>query len=313
CGANKRGTAVASSVSSAEIVSGSEDLLEEILLRVPARQLIQLKLVSKKWLAFISGPEFCRRHSRRNAFPKASGVSMRRRRTEIVFISLTGKTHTSTSHSLDFVNYPPGLRILQSCNGLLLCSSLFIVGSTCDYYVCNPTTGRFSMLPPLLTAESDTVLGANLAFDPRKSPHYAVVCVRRSSSLVYRYEIEIYSSEIGNWSVCESPCVAPYYMFFDDAFFWNGALHWISLLGESIRFDVERRSLAKMRQVHTRGTHSRGKRRYNFFGNPHGPLHLIEIHGVRVTKFNIFLMEGDYASWVFKYQGDYPRSHCWLS
>ncbi|KAG8390235.1 hypothetical protein BUALT_Bualt01G0062700 [Buddleja alternifolia] len=47
------------SKSSAEIVASLDDLLTEILLRLPLKSLIRSKLVSKHWQSLITGPGFC--------------------------------------------------------------------------------------------------------------------------------------------------------------------------------------------------------------------------------------------------------------
>ncbi|KAF5932787.1 hypothetical protein HYC85_028958 [Camellia sinensis] len=103
-----------------------------------------------------------------------------------------------------FVHDPSDLRILQSCNGLLLCRGLHL-------YIYNPTTSQFATLPQpprrVLTPLRcfTTFYAYNLAFDPSKSPHYKVVSVNFSCGLPDHYELEIYSSETGLWSPSGDP------------------------------------------------------------------------------------------------------------
>ncbi|GKA49136.1 hypothetical protein Tco_0742094 [Tanacetum coccineum] len=80
-------------------------------------------------------------------------------------------------HSFGFAKEVDHVRILQSCNGLLLCS-----GSAwpVSYYVYNLSTNLFKMLlQPNYYLRDDSCFFCcgvfRLAFDPRKSSHYKVV------------------------------------------------------------------------------------------------------------------------------------------
>nr|GEW10435.1 hypothetical protein [Tanacetum cinerariifolium] len=80
-------------------------------------------------------------------------------------------------HSFGFAEEVDHVRILQSCNGLLLCS-----GSAWPvfYYVYNPSTNLFKRLPqPNYYLRDDSCFSSSgvfrLAFDLRKSSHYKVV------------------------------------------------------------------------------------------------------------------------------------------
>ncbi|GKE91409.1 hypothetical protein Tco_1572504 [Tanacetum coccineum] len=104
-------------------------------------------------------------------------------------------------HSFGFDKEVDHVRILQSCNGLLLCT-----GSEwlCFYYVYNPSTNLFKRLPQANYYLRDDLgffrCGVfRLAFDLRKSIHYKVVLAEHPSGDTW---IHIYSSETGNWSFC---------------------------------------------------------------------------------------------------------------
>ncbi|GJT30041.1 hypothetical protein Tco_0910316 [Tanacetum coccineum] len=80
-------------------------------------------------------------------------------------------------HSFGSVEEVDHVRILQSCNGLLLCS-----GSAWPvfYYIYNPSINLFKRLPqPNYYLRDDSCFFSSgvfrLAFDPRKSSHYKVV------------------------------------------------------------------------------------------------------------------------------------------
>ncbi|GJY47215.1 hypothetical protein Tco_0436278 [Tanacetum coccineum] len=108
---------------------------------------------------------------------------------------------STMDHSFGSAEEVDHVRILQSCNGLLLCS-----GSAWPifYYVYNPSTNLFKILSqPNYYLCGDSCFFSSgvfrLTFDPRKSSHYKVVQAGGEAGETW---IQIYSSKIGNWSFC---------------------------------------------------------------------------------------------------------------
>nr|GEV47930.1 hypothetical protein [Tanacetum cinerariifolium] len=103
-------------------------------------------------------------------------------------------------HSLGSAEEVDHVRILQSCNGLLLCTGS--AWPVC-YYVYNPSTNLFKRLPQPNYSHDDSCFYSSgvfrMAFDPRKSLYYKVLQARRASG---ETQIQIYSSETRNWSLC---------------------------------------------------------------------------------------------------------------
>ncbi|KAK4279360.1 hypothetical protein QN277_011154 [Acacia crassicarpa] len=91
-------------VLSVEVIRANEDLLIEILIRVPAKSLIRFKCVSKRWLSIISHPEFCPRHALHHPSSKVSGIFLRRTpggtQSNFQFLSLTSSYSVSLRSSL---------------------------------------------------------------------------------------------------------------------------------------------------------------------------------------------------------------------
>lgn len=301
----------------AETVGVNEDIVTEILIRVPVKPLLRFKCVSKRWLSLISDPHFSRRHHHHHRRRTSlSGIFLRRTTpSNFQFVSLDG-THSSPPFtSLNFITHNindpslSGIKILQSCNGLLLCRSLnnkltvTVADQSHHYYVCNPTTKRFSTLPRLSIEGLITVFGHSLAYDPSNSANYQVVCVRSSAVSVCDYQIEIYSSETRAWRPCGSPFVAPFDMVFDSGVFWKGAVHWLSPSGSALCFDVDKEVLLRT-MPSLPGSDAWGKRRFRYFGESGGHLHLVEVCGSRTTQFKVFEMASDYSRWFVKYEVD---------
>ncbi|GKF48741.1 hypothetical protein Tco_0141992, partial [Tanacetum coccineum] len=92
------------------------------------------------------------------------------------------------------------VKIMQSCNGLLLCTG---PGWPFCNYVYNPSTNLFKMLPLLDYSHADspfyTSAGLRMAFDPTKLLNYKVVHVGRTSSHI---DIQTYYLETSNWKLC---------------------------------------------------------------------------------------------------------------
>ncbi|KAL3650412.1 hypothetical protein CASFOL_006815 [Castilleja foliolosa] len=186
--------------SSAQIVASIDDLLIEIIKRLPLKKIVQLKLVSKYWNSLILDPKLC---LLRNKLPSVCLMFERLEKP-------TPKHRQSYILSLDKSISPPtpkGIRtkddwpcqILHSCNGLLLCVSNRAHNISPKYYVCNPTTNKHIALPEVVLDHSMTIHGMYLAFDPSKSPHsYRVVCLLRSI-VGFLLLFEVYSSETGSW------------------------------------------------------------------------------------------------------------------
>ncbi|KAK8657874.1 hypothetical protein V6N13_036093 [Hibiscus sabdariffa] len=288
-------------ISSSDTIASNQDILTLILRCLPLKSLLKFKTVSKHWLSLITDPRFRPKHSSTTI----SGLFLRRLsgRTNPIFDFVNLSPHLSRApfRSLTFVNDRSGIRILQSCNGLLLCCSFRANGFQTAYYVYNPTTKHYTVLPPLGSSRNNA-FGFSLAFDPSKSSHYKVICITNSDpDLPDHYRVEIYSSETGPWRPSGRPFVAPSHVQFKNCVFWNGAIHWLSDWGDSLCFHVEEE---KMRDIPMPSILDEDVRRCRYFGESRGHLHLVEIYGPDNLLFDVFEMERDYSGWFVKYRVD---------
>ncbi|KAK6121904.1 hypothetical protein DH2020_044354 [Rehmannia glutinosa] len=213
---------------------------------------------------------------------------------------------------LEFNKRPSDIRIICSCNGLLLCSTTRDCNNLARrYYVYNPTSNKFSTLPKLDGEEdwiSSQICGMNLAFDPAKSPHYKVVCIR---SWRYMYQLEVYSSETGGpWRKCGEPFKAQ--VIFQTGVYWNGAIHWImngfrnSLhfwdSRDSLYFNVDDEILRVMPLLPLPDA-SNWKSNYRFWESCDHLHYIIDIIRSSIS-FNVYEMRQDYSEWFIKYRVD---------
>ncbi|CAN6197117.1 unnamed protein product [Urochloa humidicola] len=177
-----------------------DDAVVEILSRVPARSIHRFKCVSKHWCNLIADP-FHRKRLPQTLegffFSDDAGAGFHWR-----FISLPGRSAPLVDPSFSFLTKQLGienLKLLGSCNGLLL----FEHGSNADtepaYAVCNPATEQWVAVPgagcPLDPHEAHTYL----IFDLAMSPHFCLVHFWQED---YLGEIEVrsYSSRAMVWS-----------------------------------------------------------------------------------------------------------------
>ncbi|KAH7848019.1 hypothetical protein Vadar_032894 [Vaccinium darrowii] len=293
--------------SSAIAIAENDDILAEILVRTPFKSQVRFKSVSKSWLSLISSSRFS---LLRNSYSRLSGLLLRKKWPYLVHPAPAGGPYFEfVSPKSSFSRDPPvkslsfipsnenfsGVDILQSCNGLLLCTSrLLKCGTDPSYFVVNPTTKQYIQFYP-----PGDVSGLDIAFDPLRSHHYKLVCVRRSITPSFgHYHIEIYSSENRCWRVSGKSFTGRECNTFTNGVFWNGSIHWI---GAWSRFNIDLECIEEMPAF------PRIQRNFRI-GKPmllresNGHLHLIE--ELSTTKFQVFEMESDYSGWFVKYHVD---------
>ncbi|KAI4376399.1 hypothetical protein MLD38_014167 [Melastoma candidum] len=285
-----------------------EDLIREILVRVPPRCAVRLQTVSKLWLFIVSGREFRLRHTVLNppVSPAAVLLCSSPFHDDLRIVPLACEA-TNFKTNVPLSIGAPGVLIVQSCNGLLLCRTWKTFGSSCDYYVFNPTTNQSSAVPRLAACEgrsSAAVFGLALAFDPSDSPFYKVVCVRGTDGPCRRFQIVVYSSKDRKWTNSTREFAAPFDMVFNNGVFWRGAVHWLSPSGSSLSFDIAQEDYGELPKLPARGDNSgmTGSRRFRYFGESGGHLYYFEIHGNMTARFTVFVIESDCSTWSPRYE-----------
>lgn len=296
-------------VTSAQTVASIDELLEGILLRLPIRSLIRFKFVSRRWLSLISNPQFAVLHKDRNPTLKPAGglflpcTSSRSSPTKFDYINFDVHSPTSPPFSvLKFAKDPSAgsIKILQSCNGLLLCSSFRAQRPRQNYHVFNPTTKQLTTIPK--PACRGTIYGVSLAFDPTKSSAYKVVCVQGSELVSGSSQIQIYSSDTaGPWRVSGEPFTAKH--DFKNGIYWNGAVHWLGHWGRdnSLYFNVDDERLGEVRPT---PNNAEQEAEMTYFGESCDHLNLIQMYGRPDVEFYVYEMRRDYSGWDIKYMVD---------
>ncbi|GJZ96275.1 cytosolic glyceraldehyde-3-phosphate dehydrogenase [Tanacetum coccineum] len=207
--------------SSVITVLSNDDLLMEILLRLPFISLHLFKAVSKRWFSLITFPNLTLTRSKIPSTDPSLGLlivrdySCQTVKYDFVSYDIRIPSKRSTVFTLGSEAPPGSVEIMQSYNGLFLCRIKPHNSYAYEYYVYNPTTKLFKMLP----IES-RIRSVKMAIDPTKSPYYKVIHVGPSS-------IETYCSETGNLSVCGDRFQGHYFTGFENGIYWNDAIHWL--------------------------------------------------------------------------------------
>ncbi|XVF76139.1 hypothetical protein PTKIN_Ptkin13bG0242100 [Pterospermum kingtungense] len=296
-----------SSLTSTDIIASNDDIIMEILLRLPAKTLLNCKSVSRRWLNLISDPQFVLRHFHQNSqlvsgFILAYVMFCNKPPTHI-YVSLDENQDSAQVLAVNLSFDPAGsIMISQSCNGLLLCHRQH--GSS--YYIFNPATSRFSVLPEPFEAFGHherrhcyrrTISFFALAYDPTISPFYQAVCVQHFNTSC---NIQIYSSETQGWRGVRNLDFGSFSVKFRHGVFWKGGIHWINTDdGNSFRFDIEQERLQAM----PRPPLPEHWNSYNFrhFMECQGHLFFIDFE---CPEYIIYEMEEDCSKWTVKHHLD---------
>ncbi|XP_026405253.1 F-box protein At5g07610-like [Papaver somniferum] len=238
--------------SSASIIGSNVDILILILTRLPSKSLLVFKCVSKQWLSIIVDPKFVHKHFIQN--PKFSipgifwGDNMFYGKPTYDYISLDENNTHVPFKTLTFAEDEFGIKIEQSCNGLFLCRSNAPRKNDFTYYIFNPLTNKYKILPKPLTSSSSQkfIHSVSLAFDPFKSPYDKVIAFWSNfdnTTKCDEYRIEIYDSEASSWRLsgfysctAQAECIP----WNSSGIFWEGSLYWCNLQGSMVYFDIDR-------------------------------------------------------------------------
>ncbi|XP_027115857.1 F-box protein At5g49610 isoform X2 [Coffea arabica] len=231
-----------------------DDVILQILARLPVKALTRIKCVCKLWYQLASGDYFRHVHNElsiRNpmVLVEVTDTSSESRSSLICVDNLRGVYE----FSLDFIK--ARVKVRASCNGLLCCSSIPDKGV---YYVCNPMTREYKMLPrsrerPVTRFYPDgeaTLVGlaCNLL-----THNYNVVLAGYHRPFGHRPERTficlVYDSESNKWRKFVSLQDDHFtHMNRNQVVFINGSLHWLTgsctcLLVLDLECDMWRRIL----------------------------------------------------------------------
>jgi len=173
-----------------------DDLLVEILSRLPINEIHRCKCVSKGWRDLIADPLHHKKlpQTLHGFFPSYVGELGS-------FINLSGGSASTFDPSFAFLKKLPGIHniwLRASCNGLLLfrhSTRLRELG----YIVFNPATEQWAAVPSEHTLADRPIRFSHtcFVFNPAVSPYFHLVII--SARGVSLATVQFYSSETGVW------------------------------------------------------------------------------------------------------------------
>ncbi|XBJ27352.1 hypothetical protein VPH35_004625 [Triticum aestivum] len=228
-----------------------DDLLVEVLARVPYRSLCHFKCVSKPWLALCSDPGLRKRSPQ--ALSGFFCYARRDRKHELPFLELPGRGQALVDPGLPSVRgtWDGGVQTVDCCGGLLLCQCWkkpSRAGSAgVEYVVCNPATEEWTLVPSTKQLHPNKKNIVRLAFDPLVPSRFAVFVLVRGHGIT---RVEIFSSETGWWISKESEWrnrTSVDYHNCSVSVFFGGALHLTTHDSFVITVDMDGNTWRKLR------------------------------------------------------------------
>ncbi|XP_045786407.1 F-box/kelch-repeat protein At3g23880-like [Trifolium pratense] len=219
-----------------------EELIIQILLRLPVKSLICFKCVCKSWLSLISDPHFANSHFEITAATPTRRVlfivQSRYVETESIDLEASLNSHSSsTSLYFNFMFYESGydLEIKGSCRGFILLHGYF------NIYLWNPSTGLHKKLPlsPYDGSKSNRDHFYGFGYDPSLDDYF-LVSLSNDQKLAKTKHLEFFSLRANTWKEIEGNF--PYINGSDEnpkkiGSFFNGAIHWYAFRHD-LRYDV---------------------------------------------------------------------------
>ncbi|XP_076913239.1 F-box protein At5g07610-like [Bidens hawaiensis] len=287
------------STQSVALVGSNKDLLTKILLRLPVTSILRFKSVSKHLRWLLSHKSFTRRYDNNN-LSKSLGLFSR---YIYIYIFLCFRLDR-------------GVRILQSCNGLLLCCTSWWNEGSRKYYVLNPTTNQVAAIPSVI-GDQKSICFMALAFHQTKCVRYKLVCIYALKQNVERFQIQIYSSKRRKWKISiysfspHKPTFGIESFTFDKGAYWNAAIHWAPCYKNSMYFNIK---VEKLKTLPLPVEMMSSETKTMYFGESIGHLHLIVKNkpgdNINNSFLNVYEMLTDHSGWFVKYQLqlDEPRA-----
>ncbi|KAL6657791.1 hypothetical protein ACP70R_005571 [Stipagrostis hirtigluma subsp. patula] len=286
----------------------TDDLLLEILARVPYRSLCRFQCVSRSWLALCSGSDLRKKLPRTLSgffHHSKSRPPNNRYRYSIRLTNVDGGGLPVVDPSLSFLPTYAEVHLVDCCNGLLLfrCAKGTALRHIFVYAVCNPTTQNWTELPDsemtqqALTGSSMPIY---LGFDPALSSHFSVFSFVLSlhpsldnleTSLGIK-GVEIYSSETGSWTYRKSGWSTNDRLFTrPQSVFFNGILHLLTRDSSILTVDMAGVTWRRIPTPH----------RFEFIGLSQGYLYAVRKYYDNDSRSIWILKDYGGAKWGMKH------------
>ncbi|KAJ4768768.1 F-box family protein [Rhynchospora pubera] len=293
-----------------------DDVVLEVLSRLPPKPFFRFKCVSKTWLA-LSSHAF-----RRNKFLQPTFLGffwVTETPYELGFTDISGGAGgrgvggAVVDGTLRALPPHDGCCIVDCCNGLLLVRCIYCGPQIflCNY-AYNPATRKHTAIqwsPLLKTKWYEVVLHSvfSLAFDPRNGLQFHVVCFRHSHETEggCTNVFSTFSSHSGRWQLEGTLECALKIAEYSNGTFFHGRVHRVTQGHEIVSVDPINNSCLVTKFDFPGLSDNIG---FSEIGQSHGLLHFM--FGNKSRKVSIWVSEnGDLQKWIFKHQLSLDEMH----
>ncbi|TVU21133.1 hypothetical protein EJB05_30752, partial [Eragrostis curvula] len=232
-----------------------DELVESILALLPLRQVARARLVCRQWNTLTRAHHFVRasflRRQAGHGHPITGFFFNHRLLSASDYFPLDREADEEAAAQAAGDRLAPdisfipgtfcadegrgGMRIRDSCGGLLLLCSWPPPDRRSIHYVCNPLTKK--LVPIVLPIDSEFCV--NLAFDPSEPQHYKVI------ALDYKRHVHVYSSKTQSWHMSIHAVSLLHGLCPTRGVFCNGSVVWI-VAHSLVRFIIEEEHVTKM-------------------------------------------------------------------
>ncbi|KAL1814113.1 hypothetical protein ACET3Z_024178 [Daucus carota] len=206
----------------------TDDLLSQILDRLPVKTLLQCRCVCKPWCSLIDSPRFVKLHLKRSAeCNKNRSVVIRGFYAYLADFDSLEDNSTAVIIDEPLRSVLRGTGLVGSCNGLLC-----LYQQKMDIFIWNPAMRKCKQLP---TAPADFV--CPFSVDPfflrgfgydAVNDDYKVLRILHPDGREAGSKVIVYSLKSDSWK--RLPDISyPYQIVRDLGMFLGGALHWIAV------------------------------------------------------------------------------------
>jgi F-box interacting protein len=243
-----------------------QDLIIQILLRLPVISLFRFKCVSNLWFCLINATDFANSHLQITAATQTSKIlfltnsAPHEARSVNIETSLFGDDSTSVSLNPNFMPFQsyPRIEIKGSCRGFILlkCFTRMML----NFYLCNPSTGFHKKIPSSPFASNlyeDDNCFYGFGYD-QSTDDYLLVSMSYDdpdSYVTMLSHLEFFSLRANTWIEFED--TRAYYLNSiederKEGSFFNGALHWFGFRHDDLEkhvivsFDLMQRKLSEV-------------------------------------------------------------------
>ena len=220
-----------------------EDVLMQILVRLPVKCLFRFKYVSKSWCSLIKSPRFTHLHVTRAKNGDQEGVILVKRFIKDerkIVLSLHSKDESLSLQVVapDFeVPYSTYLNMILvgTCHGIICLKS----NKSGGIYLCNPATREFLALPdrPFRCPQGYFCLVGEMGFGfDAISDDFKIITFTGISPKEYNYDlnsckVEIYSLSTNSWRELDPDVTLPEWVYNPRfSVLFNGCFHWCTPL-----------------------------------------------------------------------------------